>query len=86
MKNRQLAAWILAVALLSDGSILAAGSPNFTGEYVDRKFLNGQAVFQMSLEQSGNTVSVFFSAVHNNGQGAAPEADTTGHITSKGRS
>jgi hypothetical protein len=62
----------------------AAGPANFAGEYADKKFLNGQGVFQMSLEQNGNNVSVFFSAAHNDGSGAAPEADGTGKVTSQG--
>src|SRR5947207_15555685 len=35
----------------------AAGSETFTGEYADKKFLNGQAVLHISLEQTGNSVS-----------------------------
>jgi hypothetical protein len=66
-------------------SVFAADKPNFTGEYADKNFLNGQGVFQLSLEQSGNTVSVFFSAVRNDGQGAAPDATTTGHVTANGK-
>jgi hypothetical protein len=65
-------------------SAYAAPPANFTGEYADKKFLNGQGVFQLSFEQSGNTVSIFFSAVRNDGQGAAPDATTTGHVTGKG--
>ena len=38
----------------------------------------------MSLEQTGNDVSVFFSAVYHDGHGAAPEADGKGKVTSKG--
>ena len=57
---------------------------NFSGEYADKNFLNGQAVFQMSLQQSGDTVSVWFSASYNDGHGAAPEADGTGKVTDKG--
>jgi hypothetical protein len=57
-------------------SELAAEPTNFAGEYADKNFLKGKGVFQMSLEQNGNTVSVFFSA--------APEADGTGKVTSKG--
>jgi hypothetical protein len=79
MKDRHL---ILLVAL-SLFSIAAAVS-NFAGEYADKKFLNGQGVFQLSLEQSGNNISVFFSAAYNDGRNAAPEADGTGKITSKG--
>ena len=57
---------------------------NFSGEYADQNFLNGQAVFQMSLQQSGDTVSVRFSASYNDGHGAAPQADGTGKVTDKG--
>jgi hypothetical protein len=46
--------------------------------------LGGNAVLQMSLEQSGNTVSIWFSAVRNDGQGADPEATATGKVTGKG--
>src|SRR5262249_15656140 len=44
-------------------------------------FLNGTSVFQLSLEQSGNDVSVFFSATHTDGSGAAPEADGKGKVS-----
>jgi hypothetical protein len=65
-------------------ALLSAEPPNFAGEYADKKLLNGQGVFQMSLEQNGNNVSVFFTAAHNDGSGAAPEADGTGKVTSQG--
>jgi hypothetical protein len=80
MKERDL---IFAAVALAFASI-AAGTPNFAGEFADKKFLKGQGVFQMSLEQSGNELLVFFSAVHNDGHGAAPEADGKGKVTSKG--
>jgi hypothetical protein len=32
--------------------------PNWACEYTDKQFLNGQAVFQMSIEQSGNDIQV----------------------------
>lgn len=62
----------------------AADSATFAGEYANKKFLNGQAVFQMSLEQSGNAVTVWFSAGYNDGHSTAPEANGTGSVTSKG--
>jgi hypothetical protein len=65
-------------------SLFSAEPTNFAGEYADKNFLKGKSVFQMSLEQSGNNVSVFFSAAYSNGQGPAPEADGTGKVTSKG--
>ena len=64
--------------------LVAGEVPTFAGEYADRKFLNGQAVFQMSLEQSGGIVSVWFSAGKNDGSGAAPEAQGTGKVSGKG--
>jgi hypothetical protein len=65
---------------------LVAGvqAENFSGEYADRKFLNGQAVFQMSIEQGGNAVSVWFSAGYNDGHGAAPDATGSGRVNGKG--
>jgi hypothetical protein len=60
------------------GSIVAAtafnafsAEQNWAGEYVDKNFLNGKAVFQMSIEQSGNTIQVSFDAVYSDGQGPA---------------
>ena len=79
MKDRSLIL-LLALALVS----IAAGSSNFAGEYADKGFLGGQAVFQMSLEQSGNAVTVWFSAGYTDGHGAAPEANGTGKVTGKG--
>jgi len=65
-------------------SVIAAQPTNFAGEYADRSFLGGQATFQMSLEQNGNTVSVWFSAGYNDGHGLQPTADGNGKITPKG--
>jgi hypothetical protein len=73
---------LLAIACFRFAS--AADAPGFAGEYADKKFLNGQAVFQMSLEQNGNTVAVWFTAVYNDGRGCAPEAEGKGNVTSKG--
>ena len=79
MKNRSLIL-LVTLAIVS----IAAGPSNFTGEYADRNFLNGQATFQMSLEQSGNAVSVWFSAGYNDGHSIQPVADGSGKITGKG--
>ena len=65
-------------------SAIAAQPTNFAGEYADKNFLNGQATFQMSLEQSASTVTVWFSAGYNDGHGLLPEADGSGKITAKG--
>jgi hypothetical protein len=63
---------------------VSARGQNFAGEYADRNFLNGQATFQMSLEQSGSTLSVWFSAGYNDGHGIQPVVDGTGKVTGKG--
>jgi hypothetical protein len=80
MRKRNLIVAAITLALL----ITRANAQNFAGEYADKNFLKGQGVFQMSLEQTGNTVSVFFSAARNDGSGAAPEADGSGKVTPKG--
>jgi hypothetical protein len=80
MKDRHLILAVMALAIVS----IAADAPNFAGEYADKKFLNGQAVFQMSLEQEGNALSVFFTAVYHDAHGAAPEATGSGKVTGKG--
>ena len=43
--------------------------------------MNGQAVLQLSLEQTGNKVTIFFSGVRHDGQGAAPEINATGTVS-----
>ena len=83
MNHRKLIVALTAFVL--SAAITGAAEPsNFTGEYADKKFRNGQGVFQMSLEQSGNTVSVFFAAAYKDAHGAAPEADGSGKVTAKG--
>jgi hypothetical protein len=65
-------------------STIAAAPTNFTGEFADKSFLGGQATFQMSLEQSGNTVTVWFSTGYNDGHSIQPIADGSGKPNSKG--
>jgi hypothetical protein len=76
-----LAALVLGLAPFT---LLAADPASFAGEYADKNYLSGKGVFQMSLEQTGSNVSVFFSAAHSDGSGAAPEADGKGKVTGKG--
>jgi hypothetical protein len=79
MKRTGVSLLFFAVA-----TFVVAEAQNLTGEYADRNFLGGQAVFQMSLEQSGNAVSVWFSAGYNDGHGIQPVADGSGRISGKG--
>jgi hypothetical protein len=82
--NTRCVALLVSIVLLAAVSDALSAGQNFAGEYADKNFLNGQAVFQMSLQQSGDTVWVWFSAGYNDGHGAAPEADGTGKVTDKG--
>jgi hypothetical protein len=75
---------IFAGFVTSATLLFAAATPNFSGKYADKKFLKGQAVLQLILEQSGNEVSIYFTAVRNDGQGAAPEIETKGTIGTNG--
>ena len=42
---------------------LAAKEANWTGNYTDKKYLNGQAIFQLNVLQEGETITVDFDAV-----------------------
>jgi hypothetical protein len=79
MKRSGVSLLFFAVATL-----VVAEAQNFTGEFADRNFLGGQATFQMSLEQSGNAVSVWFSAGYNDGHSIQPVAEGSGRISGKG--
>jgi hypothetical protein len=54
-------------------AVRAADAPSWAGEYRAEKFLNGRAVFQLSIEQSGGAMQVTFDGAYVDGHGAAPE-------------
>jgi hypothetical protein len=68
------------VLLLLVFTARAADVPSFGGEYADKRFLKGQAVFQLSLTQKGKQVQVGFDAVYDDGHGAAPDGDGMGKV------
>ena len=70
---RALTAAIVFLAGLSL-TMQAANSSSWVGQYRDDKFLGDRAVFQLSIEQSGNAMQVSFDAAWNDAHGAAPEA------------
>ncbi len=82
--RRSGVALFVSIVLGATASHAFSEEPNWAGEYADKSFLNGQAVFQMSLEQTGKTVSVWFSAGYNDGHGCGPDATGTGKVTTKG--
>ena len=74
---------LASIVLGATASTMFSAEPNWAGEYADKKFLNGQAVFQLSIEQSGNAVQVAFDAAYNDAHGAAPDGDGQAKITGK---
>ncbi len=69
----------LSLLLVLGGSLEAATSSNFAGEWADKHY-HGNSVFQLSVEQSGNSVSIFFSATRSDGSGADPEGNGKGKV------
>jgi hypothetical protein len=55
------------IALVTIGTVMAAGTAKFDGEFVDKKFLNGQGVFEFSVHQSGSALEIAFDAAYSNG-------------------
>ena len=54
---------------------LPAKEANWTGNYTDKKYLNGQGGFQLNVLQEGETITVDFDAVYNDGHGCAPQGN-----------
>jgi hypothetical protein len=70
----------VVIVLATMGTVLAAGPAKFDGEFVDKKFLNGQGVFEFSVHQSGNTLEIGFDAAYSDGHGATPDATGAGKV------
>jgi hypothetical protein len=77
-------ALLLSIVLGVTALTMFSAEPNWAGEYADKKFLNGQAVFQLSIEQSGNAVQISFDAAYNDAHGAAPDGQGPAKIAGNG--
>ena len=66
-----LAAFVLLVTCVT---VHAADSTSWAGVYFDKKRLNGQAYFQLGIQQSGNAIQITFNTGYHDGHGVAPEA------------
>ena len=53
--------------------VCAADASPWAGEYRAEKFLNGRAIFQLTISQSGSSMQVAFDASFTDAHGAAPE-------------
>jgi len=80
MKLRVLFASTLTLILAAQ-LCLAGASVNWAGQYADKKFLGGRAVFQLTIEQSGSATQVSFDAAWADGHGAAPEAEGPARVS-----
>lgn len=84
MKNARSSFFTLAVAvfvMIAAASPLQAAGSGWAGQYADKKFLGGRAVFQLSIEQSGGAIQVSFDAAWADGHGAAPEAEGAAKVS-----
>jgi hypothetical protein len=73
---------LVAFFTLLVGLVARAGdAPNWAGEFADKKFMNGLAVFQMTITQSGSAWHVAFDGAYVDGHGAAPEAEGPGKVS-----
>src|SRR5438067_13331773 len=70
---------VIAVAMI--GTILAAGPAKFDGEFVDKKFVNGQGVFEFCVHQSGDALDIAFDAAYSDGHGAIPDCTGAGRCS-----
>ena len=62
---------------------MISAESNWTGEYANKNFLNGQAVFEFSIEQSADDIKIAFDAAYNDAHGAAPDGEGQARITGK---
>jgi hypothetical protein len=69
------------ILLATIGTALTAAPARFDGEFVDKKFLNGQGVFEFSVHQSGNALDIAFDAAYSDGHGATPDATGAGNAS-----
>ena len=62
---------------------MISAESNWTGEYANKNFLNGQAVFEFSIEQSADAIKIAFDAAYNDAHAAAPDGEGQAKITGK---
>jgi len=78
LMKKQFRLFLISMLAIT-GAAIAAGK--FDGEFGDKNFLNGQAVFEFSIQQSGNALNIAFDAAYSDGHGATPDATGAGKAT-----
>jgi hypothetical protein len=84
VNNPAMKTKIPAVILLSlfAGLTMARGA-GWAGNYTDKQYLNGKAVFQLSILEEGERISVDFDAAYNDGHGCAPQGNGPATVADK---
>ncbi len=80
---KKICSLLALIAVFTPFLAIAAAGESFAGEWADKNY-HGNSVFQFSVEQNGDAVSIYFNANRKDGSGAAPEGDGKGHATGKG--
>ncbi len=75
--------FFISIILSATASNISSTEPNWAGDYANNKFLNGEAAFQMSIEQSGSVIQVSFDAAYTDAHGAAPDGEGQAKIAGK---
>jgi hypothetical protein len=78
--KKHLPLFLVSILAMTDAAI-GATAGKFDGEFVDKKFLNGQGVFEFSVHQTGNALDIAFDAAYSDGHGATPDATGAGKVT-----
>lgn len=81
--NRSGAALLIWIVLGATAFSAQSADLSWAGEYADKSFLNGQAVFELSISQSGNAIKIAFDAAYSDGHGAAPDGEGQAKIAGK---
>jgi len=78
---------VLFISITLGGSAFTSSSaePNWAGEYAAENLLNGDAVFQLSIEQTGNAIQISFDAAYADAHGAAPDGGGEAKIAGKNK-
>lgn len=83
MKSIRLHGAVASLFIVIAAAVSATAGENFAGEWADRNY-HGNSVFQLSVEQNGTAVSIYFNANRKDGSGAGPEGDGKGSAKGKG--
>lgn len=78
-------ALLISIILTGSASNGLSAESNWVGEYEAQNLLNGEAVFRLSIEQSGNAIHISFDAAYADAHGAAPDGGGEAKITGKNK-